>query len=132
MTLSHDGYTYENGLDSPVRPARPAEVDLVVHTYPAVRGEHHLVGAIHGRDLTAELLLSGYADLDALRTALNTLTNQAGQLTGTLTQTVAGVAANYPRTTFLGFEVLQEPQRDGSGVHGWWCRLRLLWRQRAG
>jgi hypothetical protein len=130
VSLSHDGYAFESLLHGPVR-VGPPELPLDRQQNAGVLGEAHLIGEVQGRDLDCEGTLSGYASNAALQVALDTLHNQAGRLTGTLTSTVLAVAGTFADTTYEGCDLLQGPFRDGSGVNGWCAVVRLRWRQRA-
>lgn len=130
MPLSHDGYAFQSGISGSVEPYSP-EVPMVIGKSFGVLGESHLIGSPYGRDLNCELTISGYASDAACQAAIADIHNRIGTLTGTLTNTVLGVASSYPNSTFLQCYVSDGPRRDGSGVHGWFARLRLTWRQRA-
>lgn len=129
MSLSHDGYNFGgSGLHADIVPG-PWEPQLVVESFFGVAGEAHLQGATGGRDLVCEYDLTGFGSSTALGNQLVAIDAQILQLVGTLT--ISGnISGTYPKCTFLGYE--RRPMFfDGSGVNGWCCFGRLLWRQRA-
>lgn len=131
MSLSHDSYTFEGGLHTPIRVDGNGELPIVRHRYFGVLGEHHLIGEMYSRQLSCVLTLKGYANKGALQAALNTLMNKKGKLTGTLTETVLAVPDTYSQCTFIGYSMIRPPMLDGSGVNGWHTRVRLMWIERA-
>lgn len=130
MSLEHDGFTFFSGLHTPIVVSDP-DTTLITNQFMGVAGESHLVGATHGRVLTCELTLSGYATKAALQADLDELANNKGQLTGTLTETVQAQADTFLACTFLGYSTISPPRYDGSGAINWWCVVRLVWRERA-
>jgi hypothetical protein len=124
MALTHDSYTF-TGLAGVVRPDETFELPLQIGRFAGVQGELHLVGKLKGRQLRASYILSGNASVAALNTAVKNLSQQAGQLTGTLTQD----SSSFQKCTFLGY-FERDRFVDGSGVNGWVSQGFLIWRQR--
>lgn len=131
MSLSHDGYAFLSVPHGPIVAEGPFELPIVPGQFFGVAGESHIIGEPYGRNLSCELTLQGYASIAALETALRALDAKAGSLTGTLTETIGANSRTFPQTTFIGFQQSPPgPFLDGSGVYGWVCFGRLIWRQR--
>lgn len=131
MSLSHDGYSFLGVPHGTIVAETPFEMPIVLGQFFGVTGEAHIIGEPYGRDLSCELTLQGYASITALQAAIDALDARAGVLTGTLTETISGNSRTFPQTTFIGFQQAPPgPFLDGSGVYGWVCFGRLLWRQR--
>lgn len=131
MSLVHDGFNFVADSHGPVRQPRPAELPVLRGQFFGVKGESHITGEPWGVELVAEVELAGHADIDSLYQGIANINDQAGKLTGTLTQTIKGVSRDFPKCTFLGFAATEDAFLDGSGVNGWIQKGRLLWRQRA-
>ena len=129
MTLSHDSYNFETPKHQTLMVEGP-ELQYELFEIFGVKGVSQIVGKTGSRMLTCEVYLDGYSTLPLLRTAVKTIQNKAGQLTGTLTETVEGNATTYGNCTFLGFKPASKPMKDGSGVNGWFINGTLHWLQR--
>lgn len=130
MALSHDGYSFESADHDPILPASEHELPIVVGQFFGVNGESHIIGEPVGRELFCAITLDGYNTNTLLQAAINTLSSKAGQLTGTLTETISSNSRTFSQCTFLGFFPSGPPFVDGSGVNGWVQSGFLRWRQR--
>ncbi len=133
MALSHDSYAFftsgsaDHGM---VRASGPHDLPIQIGRWFGVVGESHIIGEPDGRNLTCELTLQGYNTTTLLQSDLDALQTQAGQLTGTLTETISGNSRTFAQCTFLGYAATAPAFLDGSGVNGWVQFGQLLWRQR--
>lgn len=130
MSLSHDGYTFEDAPHKPVRHGSSPEPQIVIGQFFGVNGESHLIHpATGGRDLWCQILLSGYETTAAMQTAVETIEAKVGVLTGTLTETIDGNNRTWEQCTFLGIDL---PEDIFNEPHQNWTHLDavLRWRQR--
>ncbi len=127
MTISHDGYTFENPITNDTINYGDWEAPLIVNRSFGLKGETHTTGEREGRDITVEVTISGYGTLALLDAATETINSKINKLTGTLT--VDGVSLN--NCTFRGFAATGNPMLDGSGVNGYRINGNLRWRQRS-
>ena len=98
--------------------ATPFNQSRTVQTFFGLRGELHLQGRPHGRDLSAWLLPYGYSTDALLQTDIANMNALIGE-SGTLTWTFGALTTTYLNCIFLGFEMDEDPWLDGSGVNGW-------------
>jgi hypothetical protein len=108
--------------------ADPYNFDSVVQPFFGVQGEYHLLGKLHGRELSCWLLLYGFADHNAVQagvTALNDLILENGQLR----VTVGSNVTTGENVVFHGFVPEEDPWLDGSGVNGWQVLGTMKFRQ---
>ena len=108
--------------------AQPPAFDQVVQSFFGVDGEFHLIGKLHGRDLTCWLLLYGFSTHALVQTGV-TLLNALILENGTLSHTIDTNTTTYDDTVFLGFTPDEDPWLDGSGVNGWQVRGTMKFRQ---
>lgn len=131
MSLSHDSFTFFSLKHSPIVAVQSFDLPLVIGQFFGVLGESHITGEPFGRELSCDLVFDGYTGgPDALETDLRTLDSKIGKLTGTLTEVLGSDTRTFPQCTFVGYQALGEPFRDGSGQNGWVLFTRLFWRQR--
>lgn len=135
MALSQNGFSFFSAKHGNVGQVQPADLPIVTAQFFGVNGETHVIGKPYGRVIGCEIVMDGYDTEADLLNDLDTLSGKIGVLTGTLTQTT-GSTCNFPKATFLPFEILQIDQQgntrflDGSGQNGWVAFVRLFWRQR--
>lgn len=130
MALSHDGFTFADLTHHGDLISAPSETPVKTGQFFGVKGEGQIVGERYGRDMVCRVHLKGYANAAALKTAIQSIRDKQGKLTGTLTVT-GNLAQTIASVTFLE---IQEPEpgamRDASGVNGWHQQCVLKWRQR--
>ncbi len=108
--------------------ATPYEMSRSVSTFFGVTGEYHLLGKLKGRTLTAMLHPSGYASQDALQVDIASMNELIGE-TGSLVSTVGADVVTYLNCIFEGFEMDEDPWKDGSGTNGWQVSGKVRFRQ---
>lgn len=99
-----------------------------VQTFFGVTGEFHLQGRLHGRDLAAWYLPSGYATHALLHDAIETMNALSGT-SGSMVWTSGVDVKTFTNCVFNGFELDEDPWYDGSGVNGWLVQGQLRFRQ---
>lgn len=130
MAISQDSYDFGGAkLNHGAASLMPVDVSVQVMRVAGINGESHLADQPKGRELVVEGYLRNYSSLQLLTDDLDEIDDNAGQLNGTVTIT-GDAALTAPRMTFMGREVIQPPRYDGSGQHGWFCKIRLKWTQR--
>ena len=108
---------------------QPAAFDSVVQPFFGVAGEYHLLGKLHGRDLSCWLLLYGFNSHELLQTGI-TLLNARILQNGTLTHSITGeVSTTWADSVFHGFTPEEAPWLDGAGVNGWQVKGTMKFRQ---
>ncbi len=115
-------------------PPQPGQWDtpLARKSWFGVGGEATLVGKAKGRPVTMTAHLRGYASLNAVETAINSLQNLRGTFGSLVVDLGGGDATTYTLCTFESCTPTEMPWLDGSGVNGWQCGIRLEWRQSNG
>lgn len=99
-----------------------------VQSFFGLTGEFHLQGRLHGRELTAWLIVRGYATHVLLQDEIEAINAYSG-LSGTMIWTSNTDIKNFTNCVFNGFEPDEEPWYDGSGVNGWQVLGQLKFRQ---
>lgn len=89
-----------------------------VSTFFGLIGELHLNGMIHGRNLTAWAMPTGYATHAALQTDIAVYNTLIGTF-GDVVWAVGADTSTFLNCVFEGFELDEDPWLDGSGVNGW-------------
>lgn len=99
-----------------------------VQSFFGVTGEFHLQGRLHGRDLVAWCLATGFSTHALLHDAIETINALSGT-SGTMTWTSAADIKTFTNCVFNGFDLDEDPWFDGSGVNGWQVLGQLRFRQ---
>ena len=127
MTITQGAWNTGSLLHGTIKPTQ-WDYSRTVHSFFGVTGELHLQGRLHGRELSAWLLLSGYATHMALHDAIETLNANSGTYDAVV-WTVGGDSKTFTNCVFNGFEPDEEPWYDGSGVNGHIVLGHLKFRQ---
>ena len=108
--------------------AGPYVYDQKVQHFFGVEGEYHLLGKLHGRDLSCWLMLYGFATHKLVQAGVAALNNLILE-NGTLKVTIATSTFEFNDTVFLGFTPEEDPWYDGAGVNGWHVKGTMKFRQ---
>lgn len=128
MSITHANVDY--GLTIHGIP-QPGQWDAVLsrHSWFGVHGEYTLVGKNHGRAISLDAHLTGFDSSNAILTRLNTLQTYRGQFGDLVMDLGGGDTTTYTKCTFESIEPTEAPWPDASGVNGWNCGVKLMWRQ---
>ena len=110
---------------------QPGQWDAALsrHSWFGVVGELTLVGKNHGRTLELQAHLTGFASMSAILTQLNTLQTYRGNFGDLVVDIGGGDSTTYTKCTLESVEPTEVPWLDASGVNGWNCSIKLMWRQ---
>lgn len=127
MSLSQNGYSFENCLSQILTSANSEEVTVIRGTAFGVKGEAHNIDRPKGDSIQCEITLSGYSSILLLHQAIDRIRARRGLLTGTLTQVaVDGTTRTYPHATFKQAVETRAPWRGGQNGT-WVCFMQLTW-----
>ena len=127
MTISLGSMSTGSAMHGSIK-AGVWEYQKATQSFFGLTGEYIMLGRFRGRDITTWLWPSGYASLDALQTAIDTLNNDIG-VSGTMTWTFGAATTTYTQCLFEGFDIEEEPWLDASGVNGWQVKGTIKFRQ---
>lgn len=127
MTITQGAWNTGAHLHGSMKPTQ-WDYSRTSHQFFGVTGELHLQGRLHGRELTAWLLFSGFADHASLQTAVDSMASLAGTHASVVWADGAD-SKTFTNCTFNGFEPDEEPWLDASGVNGWQVLGHLKFRQ---
>ena len=131
MSISQNSFDFGgSNLLHGVFVPQPADTPIQVYRIAGIKGETHLADKPKGRVFTLDGILRNYATWSLLMADIDAIDEKVGTLSGTLTMS-GSVSATINRATFVQREQLSPPRYDGSGVHDWFCRIRLVWVQRS-
>lgn len=131
MSITLAGYTFPGTATHQVPEDGDWENDPIYASFFGVKGSVELRDEEHGRMIPIEVRFSGYATEALLNTAKNNVDAKVGTLNDS-TLTVAGLQSTvtFNHCSFRGLlRNGSRPQKDGSGVNGWFQDMVLLFRQ---
>ena len=124
MSFTHHDVLFE-GLHGTFTPG-PIEPRIQVDEFPGVRGVTTLSSPSGSRPLSVDYTISGFATRALILAHIDAINRYIGQLTGDI---LSDVGESFLKCTLVGYQH-EVPFLDGSGVHGWVARGRLMWIQR--
>jgi len=116
-----------NNLHGTIQPSQ-WDYDRHVQSWFGAVGEVHLLGQLHGRDLSTWLWLTGYSTQTAIQLDLKYLHDSVGT-SGTLYWSSLTETVWWENVILIGFDAEEQPWLDGSGVNGWQCKGTIRFRQ---
>lgn len=131
MSITLAGYTFPGSSTHQVPEDGDWENNPIMGTFFGVKGSVELRDAEHGRDIAIPVRFSGYSTEALLNAAKDTVDSKVDTLNDA-TLTVVGLQSTvtFKHCTFRGLlRNGNRPQKDGSGVNGWYQDMTLIFRQ---
>jgi hypothetical protein len=126
MSLSQDGYSFENAKSTVLTDVQPDQLRIAEGVAWGVIGVAHNIDRPKGELIECEITLSGYSDCTSIDAAIKAIKARRGLLTGTLTQTTVNGNRTYTNATFKEAREIRSPWAGGVGGT-WVARMQLQW-----
>jgi hypothetical protein len=127
MTITFGSFSFGSHIHGTPN-VSPWDYSDTVQTFHGLRGETHLIGDSHGRDIVIPFELTGLSSLTNLLAAVEAMASEIGESGTLIIDLGGGDAPGYTPCIFNGFTPSEDPWRDGSGVNGWQQRGTLKFR----